>query len=197
MGRFTKIPQETFNELEVDAGVLLNAFDPATPTITDAAIICATTGGINISCVPTFSDWGEDVDNCPNNTKELKHLDEWTCSLSTTCLQTSAEAIKLSLGAATTTGNKIVPDPSLDQTDFTDAIWWVGDRSDGGFVAVKVKNVLSTGGFSLQTTKKGKGQYALELTGHYSIDALDDVPMEFYVSEGAGSTGGGGTSTNP
>ena len=56
MGRFTKIPQETFNELEVDAGVLLNAFDPATPTITDAAIICATTGGINISCVPTFSD---------------------------------------------------------------------------------------------------------------------------------------------
>lgn len=190
MGDFTRIPQETFNELEVDAGILLRTFNPASPAVTDTAIICATTGGINISCVPTYSDWGEDVDNCPNNTKELKHLDEWTCSLSTTCLQTSAEAIKLALGAATTTGNKIVPNADLAQGDFVDELWWVGDRSDGGFVAVKVKNVLSTGGFSLQTTKKGKGQYAMELTGHYSITDIADVPMEFYVYEGTGGTTG-------
>ena len=45
-------------------------------------------------------------------------------------------------------------------TDFSD-IWWVGDRSDGGLVAICLRNALSTGGFSLQTTKNGKGQIAV------------------------------------
>ncbi|WP_303842415.1 hypothetical protein, partial [Selenomonas ruminantium] len=37
-----------------------------------------------------------------------------------------------------------------------------------------------TGGFSLQTTKNGKGQVALEFTGHVSIDDQNTVPMVFY-----------------
>ena len=28
MGRFTRIPQNTFSELQMDAGILLNKFDP-------------------------------------------------------------------------------------------------------------------------------------------------------------------------
>ena len=64
MGIFTKIPQDTFSELQLDAGVLLNKFDPAKVAApADEDIICATTGGINISCVPTYSDMGEDVDH--------------------------------------------------------------------------------------------------------------------------------------
>lgn len=56
MGIFTKIPQDTFSELQLDAGVLLNKFDPAKVAApADEDIICATTGGINISCVPTYS----------------------------------------------------------------------------------------------------------------------------------------------
>lgn len=63
MGKFTKIPQDTFAELQMDAGVLLKNFDPENPVEpSDADIICATTGGINPSCVPTYSDLGEDVD---------------------------------------------------------------------------------------------------------------------------------------
>ena len=60
-------------------------------------------------------------------------------------------------------------------------LWWVGDRADGGWVAVKLMNALSTGGISLQTTKSGKGQTSVTLTGHVSIDAQDVVPMEFYI----------------
>ena len=102
MGIFTKIPQDTFSELQLDAGVLLNKFDPAKVAApADEDIICATTGGINISCVPTYSDMGEDVDNCPTNTKELKHLDGWDCKMSFTALGTSPESIKRALGAAT------------------------------------------------------------------------------------------------
>ena len=195
MGRFTKIPQDTFDNLQIDAGVLLNTFDPTSPTEpADADIITATTGGLNVSCVPTYSDFGEDIDNVPNNTKELKHLDGWDCKITTTALGTSPELIKLALGAAdipNSNSSKIVPRRDLEQTDFAD-LWWVGDKADGGLAAVKLINALSTGGFVLKTTKNGKGQVTLELTGHVSINDQSTVPMEFYSMEGTsgGTTGG-------
>lgn len=183
MGKFTVIPQDTFTALQLDAGVLLKTFNPATAAApSDEDIICATTGGIEVSCVPTYSDFGEDVDNCPNNMKELKHLDGWECKMSTTSLGTSPELIKLALGAADISGNKITPRRDLEQTDFSD-LWWVGDRADGGMVAVKLMNALSTGGFTLQTSKNGKGQISIEITGHVSIDAQSVVPMEFYSAD--------------
>ena len=185
MGKFTQIPQNTFDGLQLDAGVLLKTFNPTTGEApADEAIICATTGGITVSCVPTYSDMGEDVDNCPNNMLELMKLDSWECKMSFTSLGTSPEAIKLALGAADVSDGKIVPRRDLDSADFSD-IWWVGDRADGGMVAVCLKNALSTGGFSLKTSKNGKGQVSVELTGHVSIDAQDVVPMEFYSKAGA------------
>lgn len=187
MGMFTVIPQSTFEEMQMDAGVLLNTFDPANPAKpADTAIICATTGGITVTCAAEYSDLGEDVDNCPNNMKELKHLDSWDCGLEFTSLGTSPASIRLALGAADIDGTdstKIIPRRDLEQTDFSD-VWWVGDRADGGLVAVKLKNALSTEGFSLQTTKNGKGQVSVNLRGHVSIDAQDVMPMEFYSIEG-------------
>lgn len=183
MGTYAKIPESTFEEMQFDAGILLNAFDPANPSFEDSAIVCATTGGITVSCVPTFVDMGEDVDNCPNNMKELKQLDGYDCKMSFTSLNVSPGLIRMSLGCAdidSQNTGKVVPRASLDQEDFKSAIWWVGDRTDGGFVAVKLMNALSTAGFSLKTTKKNKGQVSCELTGHVSINAQDVVPMEFY-----------------
>ena len=181
MGQFTVIPQDTFNGLQLDAGVLLKRFNPAAPAVLDEDIICATTGGINISCVPTYSDLGEDVDNCPVNMKELKHLDSWECKETFTSIGTSPESIRLALGAADITAQTgaITPRKDLAQTDFSD-VWWVGDRADGGCVAVQLKNALSTGGFTLQTTKSGKGQVSVELTGHVSINAQSVMPMVIY-----------------
>lgn len=187
MGKFTAIPQDTFESLQLNAGVLLKTFDPASPAAPkDDAIICATTGGIKASCVPAFSDMGEDVDNCPANLLELKHLDSWECKMSFTSLGTSPAAIKLALGAAdidSANASKIIPRRDLQAADFSD-IWWVGDRADGGMVAIRLINALSTGGFSLQTTKNGKGQISVELTGHVSIGNQDTMPMEFYSNPG-------------
>lgn len=187
--RYTVVPTNAFDALQVDAGVLLTHFDieaaisnPNTPGFTDEDLICATTGGVNPSCVPSFSDYGEDVDNVPNNMREFKNLDSWECKLATTGLGTSPGLIRLALGAAdidlTDTG-KIVPRRDVVKEDFRD-LWWVGDKANGGFVAIKIINALSTGGFSLQTTKNGKGQVSLEFTGHVSITAQDVVPMVCY-----------------
>ena len=183
MGTYTKIASTAFEEMQLDAGVLLKTFDPTSPTVTDANIICATTGGINAVCTPTYEDIAEDVDNAPVNLKEFKKLTGWDCRLSTTALGTSPAFLKLALGVADVSGNKITPRRDLAQTDFTD-IWWVGDRADGGFVAVKLINALSTSGISLQTTKDGKGNVSVEFTGHVSSSAQDTVPMEFYSYEG-------------
>lgn len=182
MGKFSVIPENTFKELQTDAGVLLKTFNPATGELKNEDIICATTGGINPSCVPTYSDMGEDVDNCPNGMKELKHLDSWECRLSFTALGVSPAVIRMALGASdvdSTDPTKIVPRMDLKDTDFAD-VWWVGDRSDGGMVAIQLKNALSTSGFSLQTTKNGKGQISVDLLGHVSIQNQDTVPMVFY-----------------
>lgn len=187
--RFTVIPQDTFDGLQLDAGVLLKTFNPASPSFDDEDIICATTGGIQASCVPTFSDLGDDVDNCPVNMMEFKHLDSWECKFSFTSLGTTAEAIRLALGAADITSNntKITPRKDLELTDFSD-VWWVGDKANGGLVAIQLKNALATSGFTLQTTKNGKGTTSVELTGHVSIDAQEDMPMVFYSIDDA-STG--------
>ena len=181
MGKFTVIPKDTFDGLQLDAGILQKKFDPADGAFEDKDLICATSGGINPSCVPTYSDFAEDVDNAPNNMMEFKHLDGWDCKMGFTSLGTSAESIRLSLGAADIdpeTG-KITPRRSVKLTDFSD-VWWVGDRADEGMVAIRLINALSTGGFSLQTTKNGKGQVSMELTGHVSIKEQDRMPMEFY-----------------
>ena len=49
--------------------------------------------------------------------------------------------------------------------------------------AICLKNVLSSAGFSLQTTKNGKGQVTVELQGHASINNVTECPMEFYVNQ--------------
>lgn len=185
MGRFSKVAQSTFDEFQVDAGVLLNNFNPESPELIDENIICATTGGINPTCVPTYSDYAEDIDNAPNGMKEFMRLDGWETTLGFTALNTTPAVIRMALGAAdvdASTG-KITPRRNLKDTDFAD-VWWVGDRSDGGLVAIRLINALSTSGFSLQTTKNGKGQIAVTLAGHVSINEQDKVPMEFYVQDG-------------
>ena len=79
--KFTQIPQDTFKELVLNAGVLLSAFSPDTAEYDNADIIGATSGGLTFSATPSFSDFGEDIDNCPKNTKELKRLESWEVKL--------------------------------------------------------------------------------------------------------------------
>ena len=187
--KYTKIPEDTFKNLQLNAGVLLSDFNPETATVANESIIGATTGGVNFTATPTFSDYGEDIDNCQKNMKELKKLDAWEISLSGTYVTVDANAVKALAGAADASGNKITPRNDLKLTDFTD-VWWVGDYSDqngeknGGFVAIHMMNALSTGGFAIKSSDNGKGNFAFTYTAHYSMDAQDTVPFEVYVKAG-------------
>ena len=114
--KYTKIPETTFQNIQLNAGVLLSAFDPGTAEVANESIIGATTGGVNFTATPTFSDYGEDIDNCPKNMMELKKLDSWEISMSGTYVTVDANAVKALVGAADVSGNKITPRNDLELT---------------------------------------------------------------------------------
>ncbi len=196
--RFTKIPEDTFERIQLNAGVLLSEFSVTSPP-TEAEmlsnIVGATSGGVTFTASATYSDYGEDIDNCPKNTMELKKLDTWAVTMSGSYVTVTADSVASMLGAADAAAGKITPRSDVLTTDFKD-LWWVGDYSDkngdtnGGMVAIHMMNTLSTGGFQLKSSDKSKGQFSFEYTAHYSIADQTTVPFEIYVKAGtAESTG--------
>ena len=190
--KFTRIPEAAFQNLQLNAGILLRDFTPGTGTVDEADIMGATSGGVSFTATPTYSDFGEDIDNAPVNVLELKRLDSWEVTMSGTFVTVDTTLAKELIGAADIDGSdttKVTPRNDLLETDFQD-VWWVGDYSDkngdtnGGYVAIHMLNGLSTGGFQLQSGNREKGQFAFEFTGHYSIEAQDTVPFEVYVKAG-------------
>lgn len=194
--KYTKIPEDTFKQLQINAAILLSEFAPATGTFEASSQIGATTGGISFTATPTYTDFGDDIDNCPKNMKELKKLESWEAKCSGTFVTIDTAVAKSLIGAAdigTTDTTKVTPRNDLAQADFSD-IWIVGDYSDnngdtnGGFIAIHMMNALSTGGFQIKTADKAKGQFAFEYTAHYSIAAQDTVPFELYIKAGTAET---------
>lgn len=241
--RYTRIPIDTFQHIALNAGMVARDFDTATGEVEESDIIGATTGGTNFTATPSYTDFGEDIDNCPKNTKDAKHIDSWEVKLSGTLVTVDTPSASVLIGAVDVTAgeieyeltedtdivsgktyytrsgtspnytytavaspvksalstyyeataaspDKLTPRADLVQSDFAD-VWWIGDYSDknsgesGGFVAVHVLNSLSTGGFQIQSTDKGKTQFAYEFTGHYSMDEPETVPFEVFVMMGA------------
>lgn len=197
MAKFTQIPMDTFKKLQLNAGILTTEFNPATGELTASNIIGATSGGVSFEATPSFTDFGEDIDNCPKNTKELKKLDSWEAKMSGSFVTMDTKAAVSVIGTAAVASDnqaKVVPRNSVDAKDFKN-IWWVGDYSDinedgssagkAGFIAIKLINALSTGGFKIQSGDKAKGTFEFEYTGHYSSENIDTVPFEIYIKAGS------------
>ena len=192
MGNWSKVTKDSLDLVQVQAGMILTSFSTTTPVApTASSILCATTGGIQADCVPTFEDFGEDIDNCPNNTKEMKRITGWDCTFSFTALDMSGDKFKAALGAAiqsaetTAHPETIEPRAQVAVQDFTD-LWFVSERIDDKLIAVQLENALSTGGFSYKTQKNGKGQLTVTFTGHIGINTPDEVPMAFYIVDEEG-----------
>lgn len=191
--KYTQVATDAFEKLQLNAGVLLTDFDPTDGTLDKTKIFGATGGGVSFTATPNYIDFGEDIDNVPANTKEMKQLDYFDVTMSGTFKTVDTELGAALVAAADVSGNKITPRSTLSQGDFFD-IWWVGDYSDvttgagAGFMAIKLIDALSTGGFQIQSNDKGKGDFSFEFTAHYSLDDIDIVPFEIYIK--AGSEGG-------
>ena len=181
--KYTKYPVNTFEKLVLNAGIMVDTFDPETETIGN--ILGATTGGFNFTAVPSFVDFGEDIDNCPKGTKELMHTDDIEIQATGTLLTVDTAMVSRLAALADvdqTDTKKVVFRRDLQLSDFKD-LWIIADYGDGGYIAIHMKSVLSTGGFAIQTTDKGKGQFAFTFKSHFSMDAQDEVPCEIFIGE--------------
>lgn len=189
--KYTQIPSDTFQHLVLNAGILADEFTPASGTVGN--ILGATTGGITFNSNPTFEDWGADIDNCPNNTKQLKRITQYDPAMSGTFLTLTSDNIKQYVGAGTQTASgdvvKVVPSHVLEDSDFED-LWWIGDYSDintgsnAGFLAIHLMDALNTGSFQMKSTKNAKGNMAFDFHGHYDLEHPENVPFEIYMMEG-------------
>lgn len=194
--RYTQVASDAFQHLQLNAGVILTEFNPespGTPSTLKSKIAFATAGGAEFNSTPTYIDYGEDIDNIPANTKQMKRVQSYEPHLTGTAKTFNESARDRLLSCYTRTaitgGYKYVPNPELSESDFDD-IWWVGDYSannsneGGGGVAIRIMNAINTGGFQFKSNDDGKGDFAFDFQGHYDIDDIDVVPWEVYVLDG-------------
>lgn len=192
--QYTKVAADAFEKLVMNAGIICDDFNPETAVVGN--ILAATTGGLTFASNPTYTDFGEDVDNVPNNTKQMLRATAYDPVLSGTMLTVDANVIRSQIGAADAgTASaagviKVTPRAVLEDTDFED-IWFIADYSDvntgtsAGFIAIHIMDAMNRTGFQLQTGKNAKGQSTFEFHGHYDItDANQTPPFEIYVKKG-------------
>lgn len=196
---YTQVKADTFETLQMNAGILVDEFTPSTGVIGN--ILGATSGGLSFASNPTYVDLGSDIDNCPENTWQLKRVQSYDPVISSTFRSISAALAKRLNGAAKygTTGTgqtatddttHVIPTHELTEDDFDD-FWVIGDYSDkndgagtAGYVAIHIMNGLNTSGFQMTTGKNEKGNFPFELHGHYDYEDVDTVPYEIYIKAG-------------
>lgn len=185
MWKATRITADAAENMQANAGILLNTFDITNPVEpADSAIICDTTGDFTFNCQPDTQDFFEDVNNAPTNTKEGKRINGWTCTAAFTSLTITDEALKMALGAADTASDGgIKPRTQYVSADFK-TLYWIGDMfDDDKLLCIKMDNAVSTEGISFTSTNRGKGGLGVTLTAHTSTADIENVPMTFYILE--------------
>ena len=202
--KYTKVPENTRQNLQMNAGIIVNGFNPSTGEIESIVgvysedILGATSGGMNFVATPQMSDLFEDVDNMPAKTKQGQMLTYWDVTASGTFVSVTRELAKRLMAAADFDEGieyKIIPRSDILETDFQD-LWWIGDYSDvntgenAGFIAIHIMNALSTNGFQIQSGKDVKGQFSFNFSAYYDLENIEQVPFEVYIRTGGAETGG-------
>lgn len=193
-GLTSPIRTETFQKLQLNAGIFLKNLDYS--SVTDAAalktaITTAVTAGTTILGATrgggTFTVTRElrtpDVDGMRYPFIGSDFVDSVDAYLSTTLIEVTPANLALTLGTATTTtsGKKttIKMHTAIQDSDYVQTLTWVGDLADGQLVAITLKNALNTADFSLTFTDKGEGTIAAEFHARQaSVAAYDEAPFE-------------------
>lgn len=197
---YVKINEDAAKRLTLGSGIIATGFTPATGEVT--GIVGATSGGITFNPNIEYTDFGEDIDQIPNNMMEFKKITGCDPTVSGNLVEITPATAKNLVGAADLTEGtgKITPRDILTTADFLPELWFIVDYSDhnvnesgsngakAGFVAIELINALNTTGFQLTTSKDAKAQYAFEFHGHYSIEDQDTVPYNVYVKSGTAGT---------
>lgn len=189
----TGLRPETFEKLQLNAGLFLANFDDSEATDADTlkgliataieageGVLGATRGGGSFECTPTTRTVEADGMRYPFKGSTVN--DMWTVKLKTTLLEITPENFARALMSAdmTTDGNvttvKVRTD--IEDKDYFPSLCWIGDTSKG-FAMIKLDNALNIAGATFSFTDKGEGTLPVEFQAHCaSLADQANAPFE-------------------
>lgn len=203
-GLTTSLRTETFQHLQLNAGMFLKDFDYS--SISDKAalksalaaakaagtqILGATRGGGTFTVTRDIRT--PEVDGMRYGFIGSDFVDSTDAQITTTLVEATPEnfALLLGTGDATTSGSKttIKMRTAIEASDYLENICWVGDLADGRYVLICLKNALNTADFSLTFTDKGEGTLAVEFHARQAnVSDYDEAPFEVVFFDGTASS---------
>lgn len=201
-GHTTPLREETFEKLQLNAGIFIKNFTYTSITNASAlktAIASAITTGTNIlgatrgggSFTVTREMRTPEVDGKRYGFKGDTFIDSVEAQLSTTLIEITPENLVNALGSAdaVTSGSKttITLSTALDTNDYLSNLCWIGDLADGSYVLICLKNAINTADLTLTFSDKGEGTLPVEFHARQaSVNDYDTAPFEIvYFSTAA------------
>lgn len=196
-GSTNALRSETFDNLQLNAGIFLKDLNYSSVTDSDALktaianiidggsspigeLIGATRGGGTFTVTREIRT--PEIDGIRYKFKGGDFVDSVDAYLSTTLVEITPENITALLaGTATTSGKKttIKMGTAITTDDYLTNICWVGDLADGRLVLICLKNAINTADFSLTFTDKGEGTLAVEFHATQAdVNDYDEAPFE-------------------
>ena len=204
-GLTTPLRTETFENLQLNAGIFMKNFDYSSAANAGALktlIMTAVAAGTNIlgatrgggSFVVTRDLRSPEADGKRYGYKGDKFVDSSDARLSTTLIEVTPENLKDALAAATITTDglkkTIRMNTGIDPNDYLTNLCWIGDLSDGRLVLICLYNALNTADVNLTFTDKNEGTLPVEFHAHQSnVLDYDYAPFEIVYFDTTGTLG--------
>lgn len=193
-GLTTPLRAETFQNLQLNAGIFLKDFDyssisnaGALKTAIASAVqdgsklLGATRGGGSFTVTREMRQ--PNVDGRRYGFVGDTFVDSVEAQLSTTLIEITPNNIVSAFAnaTATTSGQKttITFDTAIGTDDYLTNICWIGDLADGRYVLICLKNAINTADLSLTFTDKGEGTLPVEFHARQAnVLDYDTAPFE-------------------
>lgn len=198
----TGLRPETFEHLQLNAGVFLRNFDYSAIKDADALedavidaleaggdkILGATIGGGSFQMTPSIRQIEADGMRYPIKGSTVN--DMWTVKLTGTMKECRPENFKDALICADMTESEdkkvttIKVRTDIKDQDYIPSLCWVGDTSKG-FVLIDIKNALNLTGANFTFTDKGEGSLPFEFQAHAAdLKSMEHAPVEIVFFDG-------------
>lgn len=200
----TALRKETFESLQLNAGITLVDFDYSdittvsglksaiqTAKATANKLLGATRGGGTFTMTREIRQ--VDADGTRYRFKGCEIVDSADAYLSETLIEVTPDRIKQVVGNAdvATSGEKttVTLRTAIGDSDYLSNVVWIGDTSKG-FVLIELYNALNTADFTLTFADKNEGTMNCEFHAHQDdFDDYDEVPCKIVFFETAGELG--------
>ena len=197
-GLTTPLRAETFDNLQLNAGIFIKNFNFASITTAEAlktAIINIVTGGQNPAGTLIGATRGggnanvtkerrtPDIDGMRYPFKGSQFIDSADAYIATTLVEITPDNFVLALGTGEkTTSGKITTvkmHTAVEDSDYLNNMCWVGDLADGQMVMIVLKNALNNADMQFTFTDKGEGTIGVEFHAYQDqVDDYDHAPFE-------------------